>query len=192
MDSCFVLFGTRQHGVANLNNASERANANRLPNVHYIKFRTLNSLVPRILHYTVLTSSKKNETAVHGCNPTISVLVVLVSHKVYFLCSTISLAVLFVICSSVSISLKQIEWLQICSRPTPSREKKTLNQHSTKVRKAYFYLNRYIFIGYRNNRYFPHTNPYNSKVTQRRLRSHFELGEPVLLHVDSGEMYGYP
>ena len=44
----------------------------------------------------MLTSSKKNETAVHGCNPTISVLVVLVSHKVYFLCSTISLAVLFV------------------------------------------------------------------------------------------------
>ena len=42
----------------------------------------------------MLTSSKKNETAVHGCYPTISVLVVLVSHKVYFLCSTISLAVL--------------------------------------------------------------------------------------------------
>ena len=41
-------------------------------------------------------SSKKNKTAVHGCNPAISVLVVLVSHKVYFLCSTISLAVLFV------------------------------------------------------------------------------------------------
>ena len=50
MDSCFVLFGTCQHGVANLNNASERANANKLPNVHYIKFRTLNSLVPRITH----------------------------------------------------------------------------------------------------------------------------------------------
>ena len=30
-------------------------------------------------------SSNKNETAVHGCNPAISVLVVLVSHKVYFL-----------------------------------------------------------------------------------------------------------
>ena len=45
------------------------------------------------LGYTVI----KNETAVHGCNPAISVLVVLVSHKVYFLCSTISLAVLFVI-----------------------------------------------------------------------------------------------
>ena len=44
----------------------------------------------------MLTSSKKNETAVQGCNPTVSVLVVLVSHKVYFLCSTISLAVLFV------------------------------------------------------------------------------------------------
>ena len=48
----------------------------------------------------MLTSSKKNETAVHGCNPTMSVVVVLVSHKVYFLCSTISLAVLFVISPS--------------------------------------------------------------------------------------------
>ena len=36
------------------------------------------------IRYTVLMSSNKNETAVHGCNPTISVLVVLVSHKVYF------------------------------------------------------------------------------------------------------------
>ena len=43
----------------------------------------------------MLMSSNKNETAVHGCNPAILVLVVLVSHKVYFLCSTISLAVLF-------------------------------------------------------------------------------------------------
>ena len=50
--------------------------------------------------YTVLMSSNKNETAVHDCNPAISVLVVLVSHKVYFLCSTISLAVLFVTWSS--------------------------------------------------------------------------------------------
>ena len=42
-------------------------------------------------------SSNKNETAVHGCNPAISVPVVLLSHKVYFLRSMISLAVLFVI-----------------------------------------------------------------------------------------------
>ena len=42
-----------------------------------------------------MINDKKNETAVHGCNPAISVLVVLVSHKVYFLCSTISLAVSF-------------------------------------------------------------------------------------------------
>ena len=36
-----------------------------------------------------------------------------------------------------------------------------------------FYLNCYIFIGYRNNRYFPHTNPYkypnrSSHVTIQR------------------------
>ena len=35
MDSCFVLIGTHQHGVANLNEASERANANSLPNNPY-------------------------------------------------------------------------------------------------------------------------------------------------------------
>ena len=28
MDSCFVLFGTHQHGVANLNNASVSASVN--------------------------------------------------------------------------------------------------------------------------------------------------------------------
>ena len=53
--------------------------------------------------------SKKNETAVHGCNPAISVLVVLVSHKVYFLCSTISRAVLFVIfCILCCLSASQV------------------------------------------------------------------------------------
>ena len=34
--------------------------------------------------YAVLTSPKKGETAVHGCNPTLSVSVVLVSRKVNF------------------------------------------------------------------------------------------------------------
>ena len=38
-----------------------------------------------LICYTVLTSPKKGETAVHGCNPTLSVSVVLVSRKVNFL-----------------------------------------------------------------------------------------------------------
>ena len=42
-------------------------------------------------------SLNKDETAVRGCNPPVSVLVVWVSCKVYFSRSTISLAVLFVI-----------------------------------------------------------------------------------------------
>ena len=45
-----------------------------------------------LICYTVLTSPKKGETAVQGCNPTLSVSVVLVSRKVNFLRS-ISLAV---------------------------------------------------------------------------------------------------
>ena len=53
-----------------------------------------------MLHRADDTSSNHNETAVHGCNPAKSALVVLLSHKVYFLCSTISLAVLFVMYSS--------------------------------------------------------------------------------------------
>ena len=37
-----------------------------------------------LICYTVLTRPKKGETAVHGCNPTLSVSVVLVSRKVNF------------------------------------------------------------------------------------------------------------
>ena len=46
--------------------------------------------------YTVLTSLKKGETAVHGCNPTLSVSVVLLSRKINFFTWYISLVVLFV------------------------------------------------------------------------------------------------
>ena len=46
-----------------------------------------------LICYTVLTSPKMGETAVHGCNPTLSVSVVLVSRKVNFFNS---LAVLLV------------------------------------------------------------------------------------------------
>ena len=44
-----------------------------------------------------LMSLNKDETAVRGCNPPVSVLVVWVSCKVYFSRSTISLAVLFAV-----------------------------------------------------------------------------------------------
>ena len=39
-------------------------------------------------------------------------------------------------------------------------------KHSAKVRYDDFYLNRYIFIGYRNNCYFSHTNPYKMQITR--------------------------
>ena len=53
------------------------------------------------------------------------------------------------------------EWYKSAQRP--HRREKILN----------FYLNRHIFIGYRNNRYFRQTNPYkyanrSSHVTMQR------------------------
>ena len=42
-----------------------------------------------------------------------------------------------------------------------------------------FYWNPFIFVGYRNDRLFPHTNPYISNVTQQRRSSYFELGLPL-------------
>ena len=45
MDSCFALIGARQHCVAKICNASQRANAHKLQNdPFHINFRTLNSL----------------------------------------------------------------------------------------------------------------------------------------------------
>ena len=52
-------------------------------------------------------SLNKDETAVRGCNPPVSVLVVWVSCKVYFSRSTISLAVLFVISVELLIIMRQ-------------------------------------------------------------------------------------
>ena len=51
-------------------------------------------------------SLNKDETAVRGCNPPVSVLVVWVSCKVYFSRSTISLAVLFENWNSLPNDLK--------------------------------------------------------------------------------------
>jgi len=42
-----------------------------------------------ILRYTVLTSPKKGETAVHCCDPTLSVLVMLVSRNVFHVVSAL-------------------------------------------------------------------------------------------------------
>ena len=48
MDSCFALIGVRQYCVANICNASQRANAHKLQNdTFHIKFCNLNSLAPR-------------------------------------------------------------------------------------------------------------------------------------------------
>jgi len=41
------------------------------------------------LRYTVLTSPKKGETAVHCCDPTLSVLVMLVSRNVFHVVSAL-------------------------------------------------------------------------------------------------------
>ena len=41
------------------------------------------------LRYTVLTSSNKSETAVHSCDPALSVLVMLVSRNVFHVVSAL-------------------------------------------------------------------------------------------------------
>ena len=53
-----------------------------------------------------------------------------------------------------------------------------------------FYLNPFIFVGYRNDRFFPHSNPYTSNVTQQRQCSYFELGLACSKRSDSGERCG--
>ena len=48
------------------------------------------------LRYTVLTSPKKDETAVHCCNPAVSGLVMLVSRNVFNVVSAFNCSLLFV------------------------------------------------------------------------------------------------
>ena len=47
-------------------------------------------------------------------------------------------------------------------------------------RLADFYLNPFTSVGYRNNYFFSHTNPYILNVTQQCWWSYFELGLPAL------------
>ena len=44
----------------------------------------------------------------------------------------------------------------------------------------FFYWNPFIFVGYGNDRFFSHTNPYILNVTQQCRCSYFELGLPVV------------
>ena len=64
-------------------------------------------------------SLNKDETAVRGCNPPVSVLVVWVSCKVYFSRSTISLAVLFVKKHYLHLMTNEESWERFASDFTP-------------------------------------------------------------------------
>ena len=48
------------------------------------------------------------------------------------------------------------------------------------LRIADFNLNPFTFVGYRNNCFFYHTNPYILNVMQQLRWSYFELGPPVV------------
>ena len=74
MDSCFALLGARQYCVAKICNKDMCVGS--LAGVTY----------PR---YTVLTSPKKSETAVHCYDPALSVLVMLVSRNVFHVVSAL-------------------------------------------------------------------------------------------------------
>ena len=64
VDSCFVLIGTRQHGVAVLYETSDRASSNKMQqNPCPIKFRTLNLPAPRITRCHIMCLREKADKA---------------------------------------------------------------------------------------------------------------------------------
>ena len=68
MDSCFVLIGTRQHGVAVLYETSNRASSNKMQqNPCPIKFRTLNLPAPRITRCHTTCLREKADKASNSC-----------------------------------------------------------------------------------------------------------------------------
>ena len=68
VDSCFVLIGTRQHGVAVLYETSNRASSNKMQqNPCPIKFRTLNLPAPRITRCHTTCLREKADKASNSC-----------------------------------------------------------------------------------------------------------------------------
>ena len=68
VDSCFVLIGTRQHGVAVLYETSDRASSNKMQqNPCPIKFRTLNLPAPRITRCHITCLRAKADKASNSC-----------------------------------------------------------------------------------------------------------------------------
>ena len=68
VDSCFVLIGTRQHGVAVLYETSNRASSNKMQqNPCPIKFRTLNLPAPRIPRSHITCLREKAGKASNSC-----------------------------------------------------------------------------------------------------------------------------
>ena len=68
VDSCFVLIGTRQHGVAVLYETSNRASSNKMQqNPCAIKSRTLNLPAPRITRCHITCLREKADKASNSC-----------------------------------------------------------------------------------------------------------------------------
>ena len=68
VDSCFVLIGTRQHGVAVLYETSDRASSNKMQqNPCPIKPRTLNLPAPRITRCHITCLREKADKASNSC-----------------------------------------------------------------------------------------------------------------------------
>ena len=92
MDSCFTLVGAHPHGVAktcNFELTSSKYGTWYNERV-ILQFMCVGSLAGvTYLRYTVLMSSNKSETAVHCCDPALSVLVMLVSRNVFHVVSAL-------------------------------------------------------------------------------------------------------
>ena len=68
VDSCFVLIGTRQHGVAVLYETSDRASSNKMQqNPCPIKFRTLNLPASQITRCHTTCLREKADKASNSC-----------------------------------------------------------------------------------------------------------------------------
>ena len=71
------------------------------------------------LRYTVLTSPKKGETAVHSCDPALSVLIMLVSRNVFHVVSALQSIVFihffWLIRSLVDPTLQCLSYAVLCS-----------------------------------------------------------------------------
>ena len=111
--------------------ASEYKVRNLIWNGSFLQFMCVGSLAGvTYLRYTVLTSPNKGETAVHCCDPPLSVLVMLVSRNVFHVVSALQSIVFN--CSHVGIKKVILKYLPNLSSIVSYKSTNTLAHHLCK------------------------------------------------------------